>query len=534
MFILTQDAGSRNNTTSTIEEPNFAGRNITLTASGGIGSQLDGTVVITKGISSAEFASNAYADIRRAVADAEWDDVDFSHENEIWITRYDDIDIAASGWLKTESKSGATYLGSQNDVAINEIISGINGSTKGTQPLRFKMDGSMLPIYTDRTSIYALNAILEAAGGTIGTSAAPMVIQLTGGNAANGWITARGTEGVHLSFVQASGGAATAYVREFGSTEGDITLIAGAVTDALPMVQASKIAGRNIVLDITNSGIDMWVEQYIDGSLIVSVAGNATLISQRGSFNFARLAVNGDAAIWTKRGGIAFTDAEIAIAGNATFTSVRSVTLENSTANFVNGDFEAVDDIVFVNSTVHAAGNLNQYAGDEIFIMNSSVFAKGDMDSEAGYDFTAVAAEIEVNKNLRLTTLHDISIVSSSITAFEDFVATALGDISIVASDVWALDNMSLVSGNRINQVSADVVGIGGTNKVAVYGVYDVYRNMYMGPQPIGNALSLDSVMRMFNGMSQDTDEEEEQELIKGYWLPAGGEEIAIPVALMD
>ena len=538
MFVLTQDAGTRNNTTSIMEDPNFVGRYITLTATGSIGSQLDDKVVIPMGISSAEFAKN---DVwRRAVADAEWDDVVFG-ENDITITQYDDINIAASGWLKTFSRDGATYLGAQSDVVINEIVSGDNGTTKGTQPLRFKMDGNMLPFNVDQVSIYARNAILEAAGGAIGTVDKPIIINLTGGNTASGWITARGTEGVHLAFVDAAGEAATAYIREFGSYDGDITIIARAIVDALQEVQAAKIAGRNIVLKTSEGGLNIWLEQYIDGSMIVSVAGDATLTSRKSNLNFVSLIVGGDADIWAKGGGISFTDAEIDIAGDAQFTSVRSIALNNTLANFNNVDFEAVDDISFTKSTVETTGNMNQFSCNEIFVVSSEVTVDGNMLSDAGYDFTAIDSEITVLKNLFIGAGNDVSIVASSILAFDDLEAVALHDISIVDSDVWALENLSLVSLNTINQVIADVGAIGGTvSKIARNGVFDIrltnhLRNMPLVPYGNMSWTWTEHMMKTANGVNLTNDQDDEDTLIDGYWLPENGQEtLAVPVAMMN
>ena len=540
MFMLTQDAGSRNNTTSLIEEPNFAGRNITLSATGSIGTQDSGKVVIPLGISSDEFAQND--GWRRAVADAEWDDVEFGTDK-ITITRYDDIDVAASGWLKTFSRDGATYLGAQSDVTVNEIVSGSNGTTKGTQPLRFKMDGSMLPLNVDKTSIYARNAILEAAGGTIGTAATPLIINLTGGNAGSGWISARGTEGTHIDFVNAAGEAATAFIREFGSMTGDITIIAGTIVDALPEVQAAKVAGRNITLVSSQGDMNLWIEQIIDGSLIVSVAGHATLTSRRSTLNFALLDVSGNADIWTKGGGMVFTDADVNVAGDAVFKSVRSIAFDHAAAVFNNAEFTAVDDISFVNSVIVTTGDMNLFAGDEIFVLSSSVTVGGNMSNESSNDFTAVDADMTVLKNMFISTRSDISIVASTITVFDDLEAVALNDISIVGSAVYALENLSLTSLNKISLVVADAAAVGGnTSKTAGNGVFDIRMPKIMGTAPLPALMPYTSVqwtehiIKTASGANMiDGDDEDDDILIDGYWLPNDGQEtLAVPVALMD
>jgi len=157
--------------------------------------------------------------VRRALADAEWDDVVFSSDGEtMTIYRYDNVNIEASGTLKVQS-GGWTNIGSQGDIVIDnkegpgkDWLGIIAGSVNDTgQALRLKTDGAIFAVDPGYIAIQARNAVLEAAGGTLGSlkwnshteSWEPaLLVNLTGGNAKDGWITARGSDGVYLYFVK--------------------------------------------------------------------------------------------------------------------------------------------------------------------------------------------------------------------------------------------------------------------------------------------------------------------------------------------
>jgi hypothetical protein len=131
--------------------------------------------------------------------------------------------------------------------------------------------------------------------------------------------------------------------------------------------------------------------------------------------------------------------------------------------------------------------------------------------------------------------------VASSILAFDDLEAVALHDISIVDSDVWALENLSLVSLNTINQVIADVGAIGGTvSKIARNGVFDIrltnhLRNMPLVPYGNMSWSWTERMMKTASGVNLTNDQDDEDTLIDGYWLPENGQEtLAVPVAMMN
>jgi|GEM_PF-3046111 len=348
--IFFSDAGTRNNTTSMIEEPNIAGHHVTLEVGGAIGQEsADAIYTIVNGgrvldkddaktsyslffaLSESELAmlsdeqkekmsiSNLTSDIlslltdarqreyeqvtnaRRALADAEWGDVDINGDT-MTIRRYDNINIEATGTLTTKS-GGWTNIGSQGDIEINNdtnkngngiVVGGINENNGNA--LRLKTDGTIFASVPHQPAIFAANAILEAAGGTLGLHVdSPLTINLTGIND-DSWIVARGTDGVYLSFVNASGNAADVNIREIGSTQGDVYLWAASMFADLPegmSRESAKIGGHNIVLvalgDIGKKEIPLRINQIaktvIDtdtGETVVDY-GSVSLTAEEGS-----------------------------------------------------------------------------------------------------------------------------------------------------------------------------------------------------------------------------------------------------------
>ena len=308
--IFFSDAGTRSNTTSMIEDPNISGRNVTLEVGGAIGnnqslvsdpknSPITIDIKDNLGFILTELELNALSnevkanltmtnlpeDVlstlskerrneyeetqakRRALADAEWDDIEFTKDNDgniqsIKIYRFDNVNLEASETLRLQTGTGWINVGSQGDIEIdnsipdNGVMSGIISGSNGDQALRLKTDGSIFSVNPGYVAIQAKNAVLEAAGGTLGSSAnSPLIINLTGGNANDGWITARGSEGVYLSFVDAAGKDADVYIREIGSTQGTVDITAKSMYDALRDVdgfeKTAKIGGKHINLTAT-------------------------------------------------------------------------------------------------------------------------------------------------------------------------------------------------------------------------------------------------------------------------------------------
>ncbi|MCL2744455.1 MAG: hypothetical protein FWE67_11455, partial [Planctomycetaceae bacterium] len=472
MFILTQDAGSRNNTTSLVEEPNFIGRNISLSVTGSIGSQENNDVVIPFGISSDDFAAN---DVwRRSVSDAEWDDVTFG-TTELRIKRYDDINIAASGWLKTESKNGATYLGSQNDVTVNEIVSGSDG-TKGTQPLRFKIDGSMIPMIhqTPQPHIYALNAVLEAAGGTLGSGLnSSLVLNLTGGNAANGWITARGTDGVFLKFADAAGDYANAYVREIGSQQGTVSITAWSIIDAQPNLDIVKIAGKNLFLNLMGGSIGtqdspMLVSQQVGGVSAFSAGGDIFVCNPKGPLDLIHLEAGGNVGItaylnltvtdnFTAKGNVLLesifgklllTDAIMDIAGNAVLLSASDVKISGGSIN-TGGTLElTAASNIFVADTTITSGDSTMNAQGGNLTVSGSAFNLNTLTA-IGSDISLADVVITIAGMLRANAANNLSVMDSDITAGETALHARNGN--------WNIDSSTLTL-NSLTASGGDIL----------------------------------------------------------------------------
>ena len=444
LFILTQDAGFRNNTTSLVEEPNFIGRNITLTANNKIGSEDTGIVIPV--VTAKEFAANP--EWVRAIADAEWDDIVFNPGGGITIKRYDDINIETSGWLKTYSHLGATYLGSQSDVVVNEIVSGASG----TQPLILKIDGNIIPMIHDslQAHIVALNAVLEAAGGAIGTATTPLCLYLTGG--ANGWITARGTEGVYLHFIDSLNQDANAYIREIGSTQGTVSIVAAALIDAQPELANAKIGGKDIVLiamgDIGSAMTPLLISQMFGGSLSVTSVGNVFLTNKSDLLNIVELSIGGDANI-VAHGNLALTNALLAIAGDTFLTATKgNLTISGCTAKLGNTHFSAGNDISVTDWLLTVLGTLDITAVGDVFMANTSITTLGDMNT-SGRDISVANSNLASAGDINIIAGHNIVVTGSSLAA-KNMSHVAGNDVSLMGSDIFVEGVYRITAANRL------------------------------------------------------------------------------------
>jgi len=167
-------------TETRIEDPNAKGRDIILTAGGGIGHD-DPPFTI-------DIAGRKWSDLspaeKVALMAAERDDITFLSDTKVEITQREDVDVEALGTL-TATANGNAYLGSEADIKVASI-------TTGGGNLRLK---GQQGIYAGATgvNITAHDAILEAGDKNIGGSLIdPLVVDLSGA------LTARAGDSIFL------------------------------------------------------------------------------------------------------------------------------------------------------------------------------------------------------------------------------------------------------------------------------------------------------------------------------------------------
>lgn len=166
-------------TNPVIKAPNVKGKNVTLAAGKGIGSNvsladIDATITPDK----------LTPEQKVALAAAERADLALNNvTNVITITQRKPVNIEAGGVLNATAGTYA-YLGSEKDILLDQIIAGTD--------VRLKVGGSILNGDTSNANINGRDVILEAANGTIGAGGTPLKLNN------DGTLTARAADDIFL------------------------------------------------------------------------------------------------------------------------------------------------------------------------------------------------------------------------------------------------------------------------------------------------------------------------------------------------
>ncbi len=166
-------------TNPVIKAPNVKGKNVTLAAGAGIGSNVN-----LAGIDANTLPQNLTPEQKVALAAAERNDLSIVN-NIITITQRKPVNIEAAGGVLNATAGTYAYLGSEKTVQLDQI-------TAGAGDVRLKVGGSILNGDTSKYNITGHNIILEAATGSIGAEDA--LLKLNN----DGTLTARAAEDIFL------------------------------------------------------------------------------------------------------------------------------------------------------------------------------------------------------------------------------------------------------------------------------------------------------------------------------------------------
>ena len=175
--------------TAFIETSNIIADNITLTAVGGnIGTFTD---TATFSLSAVE-AGTLDNDSKIKLMAAEADDVELNEEtNMILLTQREDLDIKtlrSDSVVTINAASGYAFVGGETALNIDTVAAG--------GEVRLKVNGDILNVRNDTNAVVSSDAlVLEAATGSLGTSAQPLYLEVSGSNK----LTARAKNGVWLT-----------------------------------------------------------------------------------------------------------------------------------------------------------------------------------------------------------------------------------------------------------------------------------------------------------------------------------------------
>ncbi|MDU4960065.1 MAG: filamentous hemagglutinin N-terminal domain-containing protein [Sporomusaceae bacterium] len=167
-----------------VKAPNVKGKNITLDAGKGIGSNLDKIDIdVTKTPDQLTAAEKV------ALAAAERADLTVDDANKIIsVTQRKAVNVEASGYLTADARDGFAYLGSESGVNLNYI--------RATGDVRLKTADAIDTaddLTGNRHVIIGSNIILESANGGIGTASTPLNL------GQSGTLTARAEGDIHLT-----------------------------------------------------------------------------------------------------------------------------------------------------------------------------------------------------------------------------------------------------------------------------------------------------------------------------------------------
>ncbi|MCW5626582.1 MAG: hypothetical protein KIT73_17840, partial [Burkholderiales bacterium] len=301
-------------TETRIEAPNVTGHDVTLFASGGIGSTA-APVTIGAGLGYADLNN----DQKLALAAAERNDVTVDVDGTIHLAQRDDVDIAATGVV--DASSGAElYVGSEGSLTLARI--------EAVDEIRIKVAGTLSVAPGATGPIVSGNdTVLEAADGSIGTALLPMTIglqsgaRLTARTGQDAWLHSADTVRVD-----------TIYARHLLNLSSLQSLLAG-----VPGTELDLRAGR-IVLnaggaigDVANP-LDLGHDA--DGDLQAEAGDAVHLRSLERALTVAKARANGDLVLEAGHAGMVLVD-PVQAGGNARLVGIGDIRRADTLAGTV-------------------------------------------------------------------------------------------------------------------------------------------------------------------------------------------------------
>jgi hypothetical protein len=467
---------------------------------------------------------------------AEYDDVTIERNFAGKITalifnQYDNVNIQATGTLRTQSGSAWTNIGATGDIIIDNETAGqgVYSGTNGDQQLRMKATGEITALNGNNIAISAQNAILEADGGTLGSinlgngETSPLLINLSGNSADTGWITARSRDGISISFVDAQNNPSTAWVREIGARDGDVSLTATSFVNALPSITNAKIGGVNILLTATAGDIgsaDYWlgIFQHDGGSVDLSAAGGIFVNNPTSSFNIVGLNAGTQAEI--NAVGDILLSGIFNTGQNASLTSGGNITTDSLVMAISNVlTATAGTDLTFSNGTVINAKSANLTATlGEILFDDSTLTISSLLSVIANTDITLIDSNIKAASASLTATTGQILLDNSTITATNALKLTAYTDITVMNSSMLRSRSTTLTATTGAIYCDDSSIIIGAISNVQSIhdNQWSIWHNRTLSVNNLRDVTSFDqTIFDVLSGsvFSEDEDEEETEEL---------------------
>jgi hypothetical protein len=388
-----------------LEEANVVGRNVTLSAQTGIGSQQGAPRVI-----ALDAGGLLGDDDKLALLTAERSDITVDGNGQISVKQYEDLDVTVSGVLNASTASGSALLGSEADLTLSQV--------SAPDEVRIKT-GTSLAGQAGQTHVVANSAVLEAGQGPLGSAVTPIAVDLASGGSL---IARAGTD---------------LFVRE---VNGD-------------MVVSSVFARGDVHLDAQGSIVESVEDSLLDvrGTSVTLSAGDT--VGKPGGQNALDVQVgrtgllNASApnGIYLSTSGVPGRLGNIATQGEFQFTAIdTSLTVAGTVSADAGVALAAADDILFAGGQVRSSGGGVSLTGGTDGIGGVNGDGNGVADVVGGGPVTVVAAsEIGGGKPLQVEVAKEITLRATNIdaevsplTAGDALSVTATGPIGDVAQNV--------------------------------------------------------------------------------------------------
>ncbi|HEX8262205.1 MAG TPA: hypothetical protein VF547_04965, partial [Allosphingosinicella sp.] len=427
------------NTQILLQEPNVKGRSVTLVAAqGSIGQNLEQLVIdaqVGRLLTPAERAALAAAgpgDVRVEAS--------AGGGHQLTVSQQRLVNVAATGDVTARAATDL-YLGSNGNLRAAAI------ETAGTA--RIAISGSISDVAgAQRAAVTAGDLLIEAGNGSIGTSAAPLRVQLSGR-----LLSARAGIDVHIKQLQGDLRTGVAFAGGLLSLEAG----SGSILSAFANNEAVRLQGDSIALaatgDLGTAANRLQVEVASTGTL--SGSGRAAVIhSPEGLLRVGALSLSGAATI--SGADLAFVGAFdgaslVARAPNGDLDVTGSVATSGNAA-LIAGNVRLGD-----GATVTSGGNLSVEAGDARFgeLASATVGGTSRIAARSGLEFAAGA---------RLSSTGAADLTAGT--------AIQLGDSAAIASsgDALGLGAASLAAGDGVSLSAATVLQVQTGTGALVFG----------------------------------------------------------------
>jgi hypothetical protein len=432
-------------TVTVIEEPNVKGKHVTLISDNGD----IGTINPVQFDLNQEDALAFTTEEKAALAAAERGDI-VVYADYLTINQRDDADVELTfdGSLSAEATSGDIYLGSEEDVAVAQIVA--------ANEVRLKVAGDLTNYNTGSSlaNIIGQRTILEAAHGVIGTADNAFLLDLT----ADAALTARAAGSIYIEEADGNINVDTLFSRE------QIALLAdGSIVDAF----------NDNALNISADGITLTAGGSVgedDNALDVAVVEGAVVDVDAGG--------------------------DVALNGETTHLAIGSINADNVQIELGTAGGSLRDTI-----TASGATNISGSGAWQMFADSSSQSAvtvidvAGDLLMDAGTSITADQISLNSGGVMILDYL-----ISTDV-----LVANASSDITVLASSLFSAGgDMQVDTSGSFNMLDGSVMTAGGV--LAVNAADNITVANMTSLSSSSEAITLTAGQEIIDGGDIDTD----------------------------